>query len=184
MVFKAKINWCNEVDNIRKLGLSGKTVKEIGNHYGVSKQRIAQVIKKLNIFETTEVWGSSVKYTEKRKAHTLKWGTWCKDQETLDKYQACREKFRAKKANATRSGIEFSINFGELDFPTHCPILGIELDYFSETGRQENNPSFDRKDPSKGYVAGNVFVVSWRANRIKNDGTAEEHRQIFEWMNK
>jgi hypothetical protein len=94
-----------------------------------------------------------------------------------------REKYRLKKANANRSGKEFTIAFGELDFPTHCPILGIELDYFSE-GRQENSPSFDRFDPSKGYVSGNVAVVSWRANRIKNDGTADEHQKIADWMSK
>jgi hypothetical protein len=62
-------------------------------------------------------------------------------------------------------------------------LLGIELDYFAER-TQENSPSFDRVDSSKGYVKGNVIVCSWRANRIKNDGTAEEHRKIYEFLSK
>jgi hypothetical protein len=40
----------------------------------------------------------------------------------------------------------------------------------------------DRIIPEEGYVAGNVNVVSYRANRIKNDGTAEEHLKIADWM--
>jgi hypothetical protein len=92
-----------------------------------------------------------------------------------------REKFRAKKANAIRVGIEFTIEFGELTFPTHCPILGIELDYFSEQ-RTENTVSFDKINPTTGYVSGNVVILSWRANRIKNDGTAEEHRKIADFL--
>ena len=72
---------------------------------------------------------------------------------------------------------EFSILINDIQWPTHCPILGIELDYFADH-RVENSVSFDRLDPTKGYIPGNVIITSWRANRIKNDGTAEEHRRI------
>lgn len=179
MVFVSRIEWTSELTQIRSMGLSGMTFREIGEHYGVSKQRIAELVNKYKIFEAADVYGMNVKRQQNLEKYKVKWGN--KDSAN-DKYQACRAKFRQKKANALRSGIEFTVDFGTLDFPTHCPILGIELDYFSENGRQENNPSFDRKDCSKGYVNGNVFVISWRANRIKNDGTAEEHRRIVEWM--
>lgn len=39
-------------------------------------------------------------------------------------------------------------------------------------------------DNEKGYVPGNVVVMSYRANRLKNDGTAEEHEIIAAWMRK
>ena len=64
--------------------------------------------------------------------------------------------------------------------PTHCPVLGVKL----ATGVGENldnSPEMDRLDPAKGYVEGNMRVISRRANRLKNDGTAEEHRLIYEW---
>lgn len=38
--------------------------------------------------------------------------------------------------------------------------------------------SLDRVDPAKGYVKGNVWIVGYRANLVKNDGTAEEHELI------
>jgi hypothetical protein len=149
----------------------------------ISKQRCKQYAQK---------WGIDSKTIRKQKTDALldrektkKWGAQWRDKEWLksEVYRAMREKFSNKKRNAVCRGIEFSISFGELEFPTHCPILNIELDYFSE-GRQENSPSFDRFDPSKGYVSENVAVVSWRANRIKNDGTAEEHQKIADWMAK
>ena len=62
-------------------------------------------------------------------------------------------------------------------------LLGIELDYFAEV-RKEASASFDRVDNTKGYIPGNVLVISWRANRIKNDGTAQEHRQIADFIDK
>lgn len=42
--------------------------------------------------------------------------------------------------------------------------------------------SLDRIDPRKGYVKGNVWIISYRANLIKNDGTAEEHEMIAKAM--
>lgn len=35
---------------------------------------------------------------------------------------------------------------------------------------------------AEGYVPGNVEVISFRANRIKNNGTADEHERIAQWM--
>lgn len=150
---------------------SGKSYVEIGEELKLSKQRIQQIAKKLGI--------NSVKQKQalRKEKYQQKWGK----RENTDFYKACREKFRRKKANALATGYEWTVNFGELEWPTHCPILDIELDYFSEY-RAENSPSFDRLDSSRGYVTGNVVVVSWRANRIKNDGTLEEHRKIMEYL--
>lgn len=40
--------------------------------------------------------------------------------------------------------------------------------------RNDASPSLDKIIPSLGYVPGNVLVISWRANRIKCDATANE----------
>lgn len=80
-------------------------------------------------------------------------------------------------------GLEFSLTEADLVIPTHCPILGIELAYNFGKGRAlANSFSLDRIDNTKGYVPGNVAVISWRANMIKSSGTAEEHRRIAAWM--
>lgn len=80
---------------------------------------------------------------------------------------------------ALDAGIPFTISFKDIIIPTHCPILGIE---FKVQDNREYRPSLDRIIPSLGYVPGNIAIISMRANRIKSDGSAEEHRKIAEYM--
>jgi hypothetical protein len=53
-------------------------------------------------------------------------------------------------------------------FPIACPALGITLKIGS--ARSGASPSLDRIDPHKGYVNGNVRVISDRANQLKGAG--------------
>lgn len=84
--------------------------------------------------------------------------------------------YRRVKTRAKRQGIEFSITMADLPWPERCPVFGHPLVVGGE--RTENSPSIDRIDNSKGYVPGNVVVVSWKANRIKNDGTLDDLKKI------
>lgn len=94
-------------------------------------------------------------------------------------------KLARKKANSIKAGVPFDLVWEDLAWPTLCPILGIPIDYLSAGGgRNEASCSFDRHDNTLGYVKGNVSVVSWRGNRIKNDGTAEEHRKVAAYLDK
>lgn len=170
-----------DLQNIKNWLLEGVSATEISKKLGnkVSKQRIHQLSKKYRI-DYTRIRMKRTETTHTAKMFA-KWGAnWDNDNwRKSEIYHAMREKFRNKKAN--NYDWEFTINFGDIDFPTHCPILGIELDYFAP-GRAENSPSFDRVNPTLGYIKGNVAIVSWRANRIKNDGTAEEHQKIADFM--
>ena len=40
------------------------------------------------------------------------------------------------------------------------------------------------KGPNKGYVKGNIIVVSMRANRIKTDATFDEIRKVADFYEK
>lgn len=147
----------------------------------VSKQRIHQIMKKNGVTNAKQIRDKKIEDWHEKMSN--KWGeAYLEPSSRKDvKYQLMREKFHRKKAN--NYGHEFTLQFNDLDFPTHCPLLGIELDYFAER-TQENSVSFDRIDSTKGYVKGNVIICSWRGNRIKNDGTAEEHRKIYEYLSK
>ena len=175
MPFTTRIDWKNEIENLSKLSFEGKTLIAIGEIYGVSKQRIKQIMDKYKVPQI----GLKRKAIEANLVHFKKWGV----RECTDLYSVQKAKFRNKKARAVASGIDFTISFGELIWPKDCPILGMELDYFAE-GIQENSVSFDKIDPRLGYIAGNVHIISWRANRIKNDGSAEEHRSIAAYLDK
>lgn len=85
-------------------------------------------------------------------------------------------KYRAK-----RYGLAFDLELLDVVIPKVCPVLGIPL-RLGVGKPQDNSPTIDRLDSSKGYVKGNVAVISYRANRLKNDGTADEHERIAKWV--
>lgn len=176
MPFYSIVDWEKEVTTIRRMGEEGKRMPEIANHYGVTRQRIEQVLKKY-FPEWKTTYGAVIHRNKAAEAYQLKWG----ERQSTDLYNAQRIKFRAKKAIALRTGFSWGIEFGEISWPKVCPILGIELDYFAESC-VEASPSFDRIDSNLGYDKGNVHIISWRANRIKNNGTAEEHRRIADYL--
>ena len=89
---------------------------------------------------------------------------------------------RRAKARAAKEGFDFNLEAADISpLPAICPVLGYQL-RISVTAQDTHAYSLDRIDNTKGYVRGNVAVMSYKANRLKNDGTAEEHEAIAAWM--
>ena len=85
------------------------------------------------------------------------------------------------KYRAAHKGREFTITKEDIVIPERCPLLGIPLVCHRGKGSQQgNSPSLDRKDPTKGYIKGNVWVISNRANTLKNDATLTELKTLVE----
>ena len=83
------------------------------------------------------------------------------------------------KASAKRKGIPFTIEVGDIIIPKKCPVLGIPLKFRPEN--RDFSPSLDRRDSLLGYVPGNIFVISNRANRIKSDATVVELTRLLRY---
>jgi hypothetical protein len=181
-MFNSKLSEDDKL-NIKQWALSGIGYTDIVKRLDskVSKQRIKQLCQKWGIdaFDIKR----NIQEVEYIDNMTRKWGKEWNNKEHRQSliYQTMRTKFSQKRANAMAKGQVFTIDFGDIDFPQHCPILGIPLNYFNEA-QDIDSPSFDCKNPSMGYVKGNVFIISMRANRIKNDGTAAEHGAIARYM--
>lgn len=82
---------------------------------------------------------------------------------------------RNSKYMAHRRGIYFDLKYTDFELPEFCPILGLKLEYGS--GNDGNSPShatLDRIDNTKGYIPGNVMVISRLANSMKNSATFEQ----------
>ena len=94
--------------------------------------------------------------------------------------------FTRKRSGAKRAGVEFTLAFEDIWWPTHCPALGILLEYKQDRGNGPGHvpgsPSFDRVDPARGYVPDNVLIISTRANTLKNNATAEELEAVARWI--
>jgi hypothetical protein len=178
-------NWETKVEELHNYLVNENwTLIKAADFYGVTKQRILQVIKRYLPQLDRRSYGISKAKRERVEVRQQEiQGLYNRESFRCaeDLQRAFGKVFTRKKQNAKYTGWEWSVTMSDIKWPTHCPILGLELDYFAEF-RKENSPSFDRIDSSKGYVAGNVQIISWRANRIKNDGTAEEHRKIAEFL--
>ena len=110
MVFTTKIKWEEELTNIKDLGSTGHSMSELATIYGVSRQRIKQIVDKY-IPSWKDDYGFAIRRNGAEAAYHQKWG----DKEPTELYQRKRDTFRSKKAAAIRTGWEWSIDFGDLD---------------------------------------------------------------------
>lgn len=85
------------------------------------------------------------------------------------------------KARAKAKGLAFDLTVEDIKIPKRCPVFGILL-AVSDVTATDNSPELDRIDNRRGYVRGNVHVISRRANRIKNDATPEELIRIASFL--
>lgn len=97
--------------------------------------------------------------------------------------------FQKRRCEAKKDNILFEITEEEIlkELPDICPVLGIPLSWGvikGAEGDRSDSPSLDKFDPKLGYVTGNVFWMSYRANTIKNDATLKEIQAIASWMQK
>ena len=83
--------------------------------------------------------------------------------------------YRAKN-NAKVRGVEFNLTIDDIVVPEKCKYLDIALS--NNVGKSCNglkdSYSVDRIDPKKGYVKGNVQIISKLANTMKNEASIEE----------
>ena len=82
------------------------------------------------------------------------------------------------KNRSKEAGLAFDIKLEDIEIPTRCPLLDTLL----VVGGGHNSPSLDRKDSTKGYTRENIWVISWRANALKNDATLAELEMIVDGL--
>jgi len=108
-----------------------------------------------------------------RRANLSKINEYCKKYKKKNIEQTM---LSAAKARSKEFGLQFNIDISDIVVPDLCPVLGMKL---STEGSKQNSPSLDRIFPEYGYTKGNVRVISWRANWIKNNATPEEIEKLF-----
>ncbi len=112
------------------------------------------------------------------------------NKKAVSKYRSSdnvRALLKSAKDRARTAGMKFSLLAQDILIPKFCPVLGIELTYGLGRGMgqsleiRDSRASIDRIDNSKGYTAGNIVIVSYRANRIKSDACVDELKRIYEY---
>lgn len=80
---------------------------------------------------------------------------------------------------AREKNLPFKISVNDIIIPEYCPIFGTELIKDLNKASPSHSPSLDRIIPHLGYIPENIWVISLRANKIKNDASLEELRLIL-----
>ena len=113
--------------------------------------------------------------------------TYCKPCNTarVKSNQSPEQKMLQRARNrARKNGVECTINLEDIHIPKICPVLQFELvPHSGSSGGRPNSPALDRIDNSKGYVPGNVQVISHRANQMKADANLAELKLFAKWVN-
>ena len=90
--------------------------------------------------------------------------------------------FRRKKSSALRDGIEFNLNedkwVNDMKRATTCGDCNGSMTCLSESRNERT--SFDKIDPTKGYLENNTRLICIKCNAQKNDLSPEEWNAVLE----
>ena len=123
---------------------------------------------------------------EKRREYDRQYREANKD--TLNEYQTVRRRENPERTmldkargRAREYNRDFNLELSDIKIPPTCPVLGIPL-IQGEGKVHANSPVLDRIDNAKGYVKGNVAVISQRANQIKTDLSLSQLEALVKYM--
>jgi hypothetical protein len=77
------------------------------------------------------------------------------------------------KRRAKNKKLKLDITVFDIKIPDLCPLLNIPI--YKKGGKiTDNSPSLDRINPKGGYTKGNIWVISYKANAVKNNCSLNE----------
>lgn len=99
-------------------------------------------------------------------------------------YKRAAGLFHSARKSGIRVGFASAMEFASYVksvAPAKCPVFNRK---FVERGVGFSpwSPSIDKIDPSKGYVRGNVQVISMLANAMKRNATPTQLKQFARWV--
>ena len=192
---------------IVELYKTGSTLNSIANEFGVTSSPISRVLKEENV-EIRKKRSSITKIKENQTkkctvcGRELPLDSFYKGSGKFGKQSRCIEcdkeihasehykELRKESRNLRRKysssdnerdKLDFNITYEDFEIPERCPLLGIPLvKHISEGNAKDDSPSLDRIKPELGYVRGNVWVISHKANEIKNNVNSDTLKTIAE----
>lgn len=129
-------------------------------------------------YEIAKSWRETGWNVEEKVANLEPYECWVSEQ-NYDCWEVKKRLVYSARQRAKKFSIEFSISLRDFEIPEVCPLRRVPF----EVGigqHTDDSPTLDRKDPRLGYVKGNVWVISHKANRLKGDHTPSELKTFCE----
>ena len=87
------------------------------------------------------------------------------------------------RSRAKRDNLQFNLTIDDIVIPEFCPVLGMKMERCKGLGHaKDNSPSLDKITPEKGYVKGNVCIISHKANKIKSNASINDLQKVLDYM--
>jgi hypothetical protein len=146
-----------------------------------------------------QLWEDSRQFTQRRGQNIEDWCHWRISYGLQDlEFEEYLHRMRFLRQNLSRAenreyGWQCSVNEWDCylqgrDQQWRCALTGNELSFDrggEEFNGQTANPkscSIDRIDPNKGYVPGNIQLVTWEANLLKRNFDMQELKRLVRSM--
>jgi hypothetical protein len=115
-----------------------------------------------------------------------KYGSWSARSRMYKERNPNKVLLNSARQRAKDKKFEFNIEVSDINIPITCPILNIPVlkiyTHGKKAGPTNNSPSLDRIDNTKGYIKGNVQVISHQANTMKANASPEELIKFAKWI--
>jgi len=115
-----------------------------------------------------------------------KYGSWSARSRMYKERNPSKVLLNSARQRAKDKKFEFNIEVSDINIPITCPILNIPVlkvyTHGKKAGPTNNSPSLDRIDNTKGYIKGNVQVISHQANTMKANASPEELIKFAKWI--
>lgn len=147
------------------------SIDRIDNSKGYTKDNIIIISYKANIIK------NSASLNEMYLIYKNWFEINTKQSPVYFKKNSVRDNVRSRKK---KHKIDYNLSNDDFIIPEFCSVLGIKL-FPGKLHQTDNSPTMDRIDNSKGYIKGNVRIISHKANRLKGIATYEEYQKIYEF---
>ena len=175
--------WCNECKQFLPLDAFGYHVKK-GNRYinSCCKKCMVKKVQRCPNREETVLKANINKkvrsltdpeYNSRLKRYDRKY-----DHSTRGLIKTMLNNARKR---ASLFNLEYNLEVDDIVLPEECPILKHKFE-IGKVGGSKYSYSLDRIDPNKGYIKGNVQVISRLANAMKNNASPQELKLFAQYI--
>jgi hypothetical protein len=136
-------------------------------------------MKQIEMFTSTEDTQLTTLTSLTRKREKTK--IW---KEKNPKRQWAGTAFKSARTRAKTKGLPFNLTIDYLlgIVTDQCPVFNTQFKFSGNKFARDESPSLDRIDPAKGYVQGNVVVISNKANNIKSAYQSKDLYKVAQWL--
>ena len=176
---------CKENKNISEFGINKAYSDGYETRCKICRNKYAAIQRDKHREKTNKKYVERYHSDEEFRNHRLDTGKKSNKKSRLEHPE--KWILHSAKTRAKEKGWEFNLDESDIIIPKICPILEIDL-LPGGVGKQTfNSPSIDRIDSTKGYIKGNIRIISLRANMMKNDASLQElqkfNKNIINYMN-